>query len=321
MQAFPGHPAASLGIRLRCVLVAWSRSHTSGIVSRGDSPLSRKRFWSVGRWLGFGVLLLAAVVLRERPSQVFDQAIIWVPTGVAIAGVYILGMRAALVVAVVTVLQRLLLHYSWGIVWPAAFGSTAEALFGASLLRRMGVRPSLSRLRDVAGVIAVAALAPLGSIACSWIGRTFGRWPDGLPFYSGWDGWWRMNALGALAVVPLALTWMDVKRSDWSAGFLGRLALASAGIVAVIFSTLHLAPPGTSGILWLNLVLLPIVMYAAVRFGVRATTYASSLAALTVAVLTANGHGPFLQVVREQRYVAIQLFELAFSRARSHSAR
>ncbi|MBK7368165.1 MAG: MASE1 domain-containing protein [Candidatus Eisenbacteria bacterium] len=274
--------------------------------------MSRTRLLDFARWASFGVLLLLAVVLRERPSQVFDQAIIWVPTGVAIAGVYLLGYRAALVVAVVTVLQRLLLGYSWAIVWPAGMGSAAEAVLGAFLLKRLGVHPACSRLRDVAVVLVVAAAAPLGSIFFSWIGRAYGQWPAELPFYSGWDGWWRMNALGALAVVPFALTWMGVKWSEWTPRFVGLLALSCAGIGAVIFGALTVVPHGTSGILWLNLVLLPIVMYAAARFGVRATTFASSLAALTVAVATANGHGPFLQVVKDQRHVAVQLFELAF---------
>ena len=274
----------------------------------GVPPLSRTRLLDFARWASFGVLLLLAVVLRERPSQVFDQAIIWVPTGVAIAGVYLLGYRAALVVAVVTVLQRLLLGYSWAIVWPAGMGSAAEAVLGAFLLKRLGVHPACSRLRDVAVVLVVAAAAPLGSIFFSWIGRAYGQWPADLPFYSGWDGWWRMNALGALAVVPFALTWMGVKWSEWTPRFVGLLALSCAGIGAVIFGALTVVPHGTSGILWLNLVLLPIVMYAAARFGVRATTFASSLAALTVAVATANGHGPFLQVVKDQRHVAVQLF-------------
>ena len=274
--------------------------------------MSRSRLLAFARWASFGVLLLVAVVLRERPSQVFDQAIIWMPTGVAIAGVYLLGYRALWIVACVTVLQRLMLHYEWNIVLPAALGSSAEAFLGALLLKRFRFDPACSRLRDVGIVLLASAVAPVGSIVFSWMGRVYVHWNPGLAFYSGWDGWWRMNALGALAVVPFAVTWAGIRRDEWTPRFFGNVALACAGISLVIYGTLHVVPPGTAGILWLNLVLMPIVTFAAARFGVRATTLTSGLAALVVAAATANGHGPFLQVVKEQRHVAIQVFELAF---------
>ncbi|MBI5168504.1 MAG: PAS domain S-box protein [Candidatus Eisenbacteria bacterium] len=274
--------------------------------------MSRSRLLEVGRWVSFGVLLLAAVVLRERPSQVFDEAIIWLPSGVAIAGVYLLGARAAWVVAGVTILQRLLLQYEWGQAWPGAAGSTCEALLGAYLLRRLRFDTDCARLRDVGALLATAAIAPFGSLFFSYIARMY-VWPNpAVPFYSDWDAWWRMNALGVLAIVPVALTWLRLPRREWTAGLAGRLLVSSAGIVALILATLDNVPPGTIGILWLHLLMLPLVMYAAARFGVRATAFASALAALVVSLATSAGHGPFLDVVKSQRHTAVQLFELSF---------
>ncbi len=264
------------------------------------------------RWAAFAALLLAAAAIREGRSAAVDQAIIWLPTGVAIAGAYVFGYRAAWVVALVTFTQRMLLGYDLGVAASAVAGSAFEALLGALVLRRLGFRPTIERLRDVAALFVSAGVAPLGSIAFSWLGRSYFWEHPSMPFYSGWDGWWRMNALGALAVVPLVVTWSGARPRDFRPRRIVALALALVGLPALVFVTTSLVPPGITGVMWLNVVLMPPVLYAAGRFGMRGATLAGTLTALAIAVLTTRGVGPFLEVSRAHRHVAIQLFELAF---------
>ena len=85
------------------------------------------RLQTIGRMALFAACVLAAAAVREGPSTVVNQAIIWVPTGVAVAGVWMLGLRAAWIVGVVTLAQRFLIGYPPGMAVPAAFGSTAES--------------------------------------------------------------------------------------------------------------------------------------------------------------------------------------------------
>ncbi len=267
------------------------------------------RLTTAVRHLAFATLLLAAASVREGPASVVDQAIIWLPTGIAIAGVWILGLRAAASVAIVTLIQRWMLGYDMGVAVPAAIGSTAEALAGVLVLRQLDFRAELSRLRDVFALMAAAAVAPLASIFFSWIGRSFFWSNPTMPFYSGWDGWWRMNALGALTIVPLAVSWLRTTRREITARSVGTTALALVGVPAVTIAVMWLAPADTTGVLGVNLVLALVVLFAAVRFGVRGATLASALAVLTVALTTTHGLGPFLAVPRPVRHVAIQLFE------------
>ncbi len=264
------------------------------------------------RWLLFATVLLAAATVREGPSSALDQAIIWLPTGVAMAGLCLLGLRAWWVVAITTFVQRMLLGYGWTVALPAAVGSTLEAVLGVFVLGRFGFDPSLARLRDVGALLVAAAVAPLGSILCSWPARMF-VWSDpNMPFYSGWDGWWRMNALGVLTVVPVTLTWRSVPPADRTPRFYGAVALAVIGLPAVLFATMLVVPAGINGVMCLNIVLTTVVLYAAGRFGIRGATLAGTLAALAVALATTRGHGPFLALPREYRHVALQLFELTF---------
>ncbi len=269
------------------------------------------RVRALAHQLVFAFVLLASAALHESPNSAVDQAIVWLPTGVGIAGLWLLGSRACWVIAAVTVVQRLVLGYDLLVGLPAAAGSTAEALLGLFLLRRLGYRASLERLADVAVLLATAAIAPLGSIFFSWIGRSF-VWPNpNMPFYSGWDGWWRMNALGVLAVVPIVTHWATIPRRDVTPRFLLGTVAAVIGVPALLGGFMGLVPRDITGVLGVYLVLV-FMLYAAVRFGVRGATLAGALAATTVAFATTHGVGPFLDLPREQRHVAIQLFELAF---------
>lgn len=45
----------------------------------------------LGKTLLFGAALLASAVMREGPSTVVNQAIIWLPSGVALAGLWLFG--------------------------------------------------------------------------------------------------------------------------------------------------------------------------------------------------------------------------------------
>ncbi|MEQ1833676.1 MAG: ATP-binding protein, partial [Candidatus Eisenbacteria bacterium] len=267
------------------------------------------RLLTLGRYAAFGACVIIAASIREAPSDVITQAIIWMPTGVAVAGVWLLGLRAAFVVAACTLLQRFLIGYDPGMAVPAAFGSGAEALVGALVLRRLDFRASQARLRDVGALLAAASIAPLASIAFSWIGRSL-FWSHA-PFYAGWDGWWRMNALGLLTVVPVVVHWSELRRDALDARFVLGTLLAIVGIPTLTFVAMSQVPTGVTGVLWLNLVLI-VVLYAAVRFGVRGATLAGSLAAITVAMATTRGVGPFIGLGADERHVVIQLFELSF---------
>lgn len=261
------------------------------------------------RHLLFLCAFLAATQVREYGYEVLDQAVMWLPTGVALAGLWLLGARAWWVVTLGAVIQRSLIGYDPSVSLPAGLGSAAEALFGLVLLRRLAFQPRLERLRDVLAIGVAAAVSPLASIASSWIARGVLWSHTDMAFYSGWDGWWRMNALGVLAVVPVALAWLAPPRRQRDAREALQIvivALLQAALVAVVFLA---GPHGVTGIMLANFTLL-VALYAAVRYGPRGAVTAGSLAAIVVAVGTANGLGPFLDVETHERHLSLQLLEL-----------
>lgn len=269
--------------------------------------MTRDRRLHLARLPLFALALLVSVHAREFNFSVLDQAVMWLPSGAAIAGLWLLGLRASWVVALCSVAGRIAIGYDLSVAVPAGLGSAAEAVVGVLILRRLSFRPQLARQRDVLAIAAVAAVAPLASILCSWLARSYSWTVPGMPFYSGWDGWWRMNALGVLTIVPVATVWLTMPRP-------GRRDALRVGIIAVMQGALAAlvmlaGPDGFVGIMLLDSMLL-VALYAGVRSGPRGAVTAGSLAAVFIALATASGLGPFLDVDMAERHLALQLFEL-----------
>jgi PAS domain S-box-containing protein len=259
--------------------------------------------------IGFALALIASSLLHKGGGAAVNQAILWLPSGVGIAGLWLLGLRSFWVVALATLVERVIIGYPASVIWPAMIGSTAEAVVGTLILRRLGLRPDFARLRDTFVLFAAATIAPITSILFSWIGKQVpGAWGS-MGFYSGWDGWWRMNALGILSIVPPALTWLAPPRQGL------RMRATCEGVallvvtIALLWGTMTTIRSAPSSIMALYLAL-PVSLVAALRFSQRAATVFATVCAVFVGMVSANGDGPFLSIPIEDRHVAIQIFEL-----------
>ncbi len=257
----------------------------------------------------FVLALFVAAALREGNGAAVDQAIIWFPTGVGVAGLWLLGLRECWIIVACTAVQRLLLGYDLGVAASAGVGSAAEALLGAALLRGFDFDGALSRLRDFGVLLLAAITAPTASIAASWLGRLLiWRHPD-MAFYSGWGGWWRMNALGVLAIVPPAVAWLEQRADPLSRRQKLFAALAAAaGAVGTLWMIERL-PVNVTGVLML-VSTLAFSLLAGVRFGPRGAATTGAVVAIVIALSTIAGKGPFLAVARVERHTALQVFEL-----------
>jgi len=251
------------------------------------------------------VALLAAARASEANIDFVSQALVWLPTGLAIAGLWLLGLRAVWAIALATLINRLNLGYGPSIYVPAMLGSSAEAIVGVLLLRHWRVRGDFADLREVMLFALAAAIAPLASILFSLVGRTMpGNFRD-MPFYCGWDGWWCMNVLGALTVVPPALLWFGRSqprnlRTGLEVGLTGGLTLAT------VVSVTLLSAPGVLGLLLLTLAL-PIALLAAIWQGPLGAATNATLAAVTMILFAAEGIGPFAVVPYTERHTAVQI--------------
>ena len=257
------------------------------------------------------VLLAAAYVVVARLGLALDAvsgfaAPVWPPTGLAIAclllgqtalwpGVMIGAFTANLLVG-----APLLAAAAIGV------GNTLEALVAALVLRRLGFRLALERVRDVALLTGAALLSPLlsagigvPSLYLSGI-VTSGR--AGAAFRA----WWIGDALGALVVAPLVLMW--AQRQPPPGRHRVPEVLALGGLTALITLFVFAGPHEDFAPFHQPFLVFPVLVWAAIRFGQRMCVTATFLISATAIAATALRLGPFARPQLHESLLALQVF-------------
>jgi PAS domain S-box-containing protein len=164
---------------------------------------------------------------------------VWAPTGIALAALVLFGPRLWPAVALGAFIANATSGASLAEAASISVGNTLEAVVGATLLRRVGFRPALDRVRDVfalivlAGVVSTAVSATNG-VTTLWIS---GDVPSS-SLGSDWLLWWIGDAMGALIVAPLLLVWST---APWRRLSRGRqleglvLLFVLAGLSSLVF--------------------------------------------------------------------------------------
>ena len=163
-------------------------------------------------------------------------------------------------------------------------GDAVEAVVAAELVRVVaGGRPRMWRLRDMLAVITVGAVvapalpALLGGISTATANQ--------VPLVPAWLDWWAGDGLGILVVTPLVLAWQGadaIERNpvrerprEFTA-----LVLVSLGVGWVVFRQAQ------AGVLAEEHVVLPVFVWAALRFGPRGVTTTGAILAAAAAWAT-----------------------------------
>jgi len=263
---------------------------------------------AVGRaapaWLLRAVVLAAVYVVVAKLGLRYasiGQSIspVWPPTGVALAGLVILGPRYWPAILLGAFVANVTTPIPLGAALGIACGNTAEAALGAYLLRAHapGGGPFvLDNLDSVRRLVVVAA--PLAALASATTGVTSlvaSHALSGQPFGPALLTWWAGDYVGALVVAPVLLAWQHRAGAPLD----GREAFAilivmAATLVAAGFVLGGLVPPTFLRPTDYPYLLFPFVIAAALRFGPRGAS-ATTLAVAGVAVgYAVRGGGPFV---------------------------
>ncbi|HYH79103.1 MAG TPA: MASE1 domain-containing protein [Longimicrobium sp.] len=260
------------------------------------------------------ILALAYFVAgRVGLSLAFVQANaspVWPPSGVALAGLLLWGMRywpAVLVGAVaVTLSSGAALPYAV----MAGAGNVIDALVGAWLLGRVKrIRLSLSGVRDVLRFVPLAALPGPAASALLGVGGLL-LW-EMLPLERAPVTalvWWTGNGTGVLVAAPVILAWAAARRPLTRQQAL-ELACAAAGAVLVTL----IAFDGSRG--WygasvpLSYAVFPFVTWAAMRTGLRgASTVTAAVAFAAVAQAARVVYGPLGEDDAQEALLFVQAY-------------
>ena len=235
---------------------------------------------------------------------------IWAPAGIALAGVLLMGYRIWPAIAAAAFLVNLTTAGSVATSVAIAAGNTLEALAGAYLINRFAHgRHVFERTMDAVKFLLLAAIVSTALSAC--IGVTslclggYARWSE----YSWiWLTWWFGDATGDLIVAPVMLLWAANFRLTWTRkqACEGALLLLSVAVIGGVVFDGWL--PLASQRYPLDFICVPVLLWAAFRFGPRETAAVTLILAAIAIAGTVNGFGPFAQGTSNEALLLLQIF-------------
>jgi PAS domain S-box-containing protein len=266
----------------------------------------------MARVRGCAVLALAYLGAGQLASWlhfIHDGAsIIWPPTGIALAALVLYGPALWPGIAIGTFFTVLLHFDSWAAACWITVADVTEPLIGAWILRRLlSFHTALDRVRDVVALMVVSLGVALLSAALSITGLFVTGQIPAHAIDRVCSTWWWGHLSGDLVVAPLILTWAT--RSH-PAGLTIRprpveVVLLACAVVLVdtsLFSeTVPVWLPGTHAPYYL----LPLLLWAGLRFGPRGAAFASFSVSMMAIASAAMGGGPFAQLSELQSFVSI----------------
>ena len=237
---------------------------------------------------------------------------VWPPTGIAIAAVLWLGYRISPAILLGAFLANLATGEPVATAGGIAIGNTLEAVSAAFLVHRfVGFQSPFYRARDVLKFVIVAALmSPMVSATIGNASLCVGGAADWTNFGRLWLTWWIGDGVGALVVAPLVLTWIERPPERWSprrwAEALMLMSLLSAASTTVFREAL----PSNFVNLALGRLIVPFLLWAAIRLGPRGVATAITLFSGIAIWGTRLGLGP---IVDQSPNDALLLLQVAIA--------
>lgn len=241
------------------------------------------------------ILAVAAAYYVSGGLGLFEQLTVhgavvtplWPPTGIAVGCLLYLGLHIWPGIALGSLLVIATLSGSVSASTIAVVaGNTLAPVCACLILRRVGFRTELDRLRD--GVVLVFLGAMAGMVISSTMGTAMLVLDDKLPvsgFWSVWAAWWSGDAMGVLVVTPLLLVLRKVRMPRLTDRWIEAGALL---IVAVAGSTL-----ATRGALSMLYLVFPILIWAALRFQLAGSAPCALLVSVLAVIAGSDRVGPF----------------------------
>jgi PAS domain S-box-containing protein len=246
----------------------------------------------------FGTAKLGLALAHEHSSV----TAIWPPTGIALATTLLWGFRMWPGIA-----AGALLANTWTGVPPITVlgitcGNTLEALTGAYLLRRVGFRPSLERVRDVlalfglAGFVSTMVSATIG-VASLYIGDRL----EVEAIATTWRTWWLGDMGGDLLVAPVLFLAAGHMTLPMPRHRLREAACVLAALIAtsIVCFAVDMA---------IKYLLFPPMLWGALRFRQAGAVLSSLIVVAIGTAFTAAGGGPFTHASIDGALLLTQTF-------------
>ena len=256
-------------------------------------------------------VVTAVYIAAGRISLLFafanaNASPVWPPTGLAIGALLLLGLKAWPAIALGAFVVNLTNSGDPVAALAIAVGNTLEAVLATTLvLRYARGRAAFNSTRNILRFAIIAAFASMiaaavGTVAV--VGRELGSQTDAGGI---WLTWWLGDTVGAIVVAPLIVLW-DRRPLISDVGIrIGEVAALLAALGLVSFAVFSPWPPGRPDYPFL---VVPVLLWAAFRFGAWITALSSAFIAVIAVDGTLRGWGPFHQETANDSLLILQAF-------------
>ncbi|MFR9794867.1 MASE1 domain-containing protein [Streptomyces sp. MS06] len=226
---------------------------------------------------------------------------IWPPTGLALVALLVYGLRCWPGIAIGVLLVIMSITPLRPIALVTVASNTAAPVCAYLMLRRVGFRASMNRLRDG---LALVFLGAFGAMLISSItGAGVLVLTDKIAphsFWPVWLGWWVGDAMGVLLVTPSLLLLrrarLPVNMSRWK---------EVVGLTAI---TALVVPLSTHSSLSLLFLVYPLLIWTALSFQLAGSILCALATSVLAAAAATDKVGPFAQLSNIEVMVKLQAF-------------
>ncbi len=232
---------------------------------------------------------------------------VWPPTGIALVAFLLLGHRVWPAIFLGAFVVNITTAGSVATSIGIATGNTLEGLVGAYLVRRFahGLY-AFDHARDV------FRFAVLTGLVSTTVSATFGVTSLSLGGFSSyrtvWWTWWLGDAAGALIVAPLLVLWVTNPRVRWSRSQMLESALLLLLLVVASQAVFGGLLPIEVQDYPLDFLCVPMLVWAAFRFGPRETATTAFVLSMLALWGTLQGLGPFVRGTQNESLLLLQTF-------------
>jgi len=273
----------------------------------------------LSKWVPPSLVMVAALAVvyliaaKLGLMLAFVQAsatVVWPPTGIALAAFLVFGYRVWPGIFVGAFLANVMTEGAVATSLGIAVGNTLEGVTGAYLVNRFaGGTHAFDRPQDVfrfavlAGTISTMVSATVGVASLSL--RGFATWAD---YRAVWSVWWLGDVVGALLLAPLLVLWVTNPRVHWKRGRAYEAACLVLCLVVIGQAVFGGWNPLKVKDYPLDYFCVPILVWAAFRFGQRETATATVLLSGIALWGTLRGFGPFVRDTPHESLLLLQTF-------------
>ncbi len=259
---------------------------------------NRTRLTTLTRVVALTALYFLGGLLGKKSSFFSGSlSLVWPPSGIALAAILLFGYRFWPGIAIGAVLFSTLDGVPLGFfTLGTAVGNTIGAITCAFLLKRLAnFQNSMGRTRDATSFMILAcALGTTVNAAFNVISLIYAKQATSEQMFPLTLEWWIPNALSALVVTPVIITWGTPVVSRLGFFRVAEAVLCTAGLVGgtlISFGTWFVYGLQEYPLAFLPY---PFLVWLAVRFGPRGAATGTLLVASLAIYSLLQGHGPFV---------------------------